>query len=140
MFFLFGAGRLRLLRSQPALAISFYERAMTIQSQYPNLHYISYWELAVCNFALWNMPQSLVYWRKLRAGATWSRACYAYGVAACLLQISSGTGDEGGEARDMLREIPKLMNKIAGKSIPIEVRARAIKEFLHPATLTLRIH
>ena len=96
---------------------------MTIQSQYPNLHYISYWELAVCNFALWNIPQSLVYWRKLRAGATWSRACYAYGVAACLLQISSGTGDEGGEAREMLREIPKLMNKIAGKSIPIEVRA-----------------
>ncbi|TBU46751.1 hypothetical protein BD309DRAFT_998854 [Dichomitus squalens] len=120
VFFLFGAGRLRLLRSQPAQATAFYERAMSIQSQYPNLHYISFWELAVCNFARWNIPQSLVYWRKLRSGATWSRACYAYGVAACLLQIGSGTGSEGEEAREGLREIPKLMNKIAGKSIPIE--------------------
>lgn len=120
VFFLFGLGRLRVLRSQPALAIESYERAMAVQSQYRSLHFISFWEIAICDLALWDIADSLRHWRSLEAEATWSKACYTYGAAACLLQLG---GQEQTEAADrLLQRIPSLVHKIAGKSIPLEVR------------------
>ena len=120
MFFLFGQGRIRVLRSQPALAIESYERAMVVQTQYRSLHYISFWEIAVCSFSTWEIERSLANWRLLEAEATWSKACYTYGAAACLLQL--GGDERTREADALLQKIPKLVHKIAGKSIPIEVR------------------
>ena len=70
VFFLFGEGRLKLCRSQPAEALEYYKRAMEVQDQYRNLHHISFWEMAVANFALWDIPESLDCWRKLHAEAT----------------------------------------------------------------------
>ncbi len=121
VFFLFGQGRLHLLHSQPSLAIDSYTRAMSVQSQYRNLHYISYWEMALAHFALWQIEASLTCWRILEAEATWSKACYLYGAAACLLQL--GGKERLEEAETMLRRIPSVVHKIAGKSIPIEVCA-----------------
>lgn len=70
VFFLFGGGRLALCRSQPKKAIEFYTKAHESQSQYRNLHHISFWEIAIANFALWDIPASLVCWRDLQAEAT----------------------------------------------------------------------
>lgn len=70
MFFLFGAGRLALCRSQPRRAIEFYTKAMDSQSQYRNLHHISFWEIAIANLALWDLPASLTCWRDLQVEAT----------------------------------------------------------------------
>jgi hypothetical protein len=67
VFFLFGAGRLALIRSQPHLAISYYTQAMHAQQQYRNLHYISYWEMAISYLALWDLSGSLGCWRVLEA-------------------------------------------------------------------------
>lgn len=70
MFFLFGQGRLKLCRSQPAEALAYYTRAMEVQNQYRNLHHISFWEMAVADLALWDISASLDCWRKLHAEAT----------------------------------------------------------------------
>ena len=70
MFFLFGQGRLKLCRSQPAEALQYYQRAMEVQDQYRNLHHISYWEMAVANLCLWDVKTSLECWRKLKEEAT----------------------------------------------------------------------
>jgi hypothetical protein len=70
VFFLLGAGRLHLVRSQPRLSIEYYTRAMEVQSQYRNLHHISSWEMAMANLALWQVRESLACWRKLQAGST----------------------------------------------------------------------
>jgi len=70
VFFLFGAGRLGLSCSQPRRAIEFYTKAMESQSQYRNLHHISFWEIAIANLALWDLPASLARWRDLQAEAT----------------------------------------------------------------------
>jgi len=70
VFFLFGAGRLALCRSQPRRAIEYYTKAMESQNQYRNLHHISFWEIAVANLALWDLDASLKYWRALEAEAT----------------------------------------------------------------------
>ena len=70
VFFLFGQGRLKLCRGQPAEALGFYQRAMEVQNQYRNLHHISYWEMSIANLALWDLPASLACWRRLYAEAT----------------------------------------------------------------------
>lgn len=70
VFFLFGQGRLHLCRSQPAAALVYYQRALQAQNQYRNLHHISFWEMAIANLALWDVPASLDRWRILAAEAT----------------------------------------------------------------------
>lgn len=134
VFFLFGGGRLALCRSQPRKAIEFYTKAHVSQSQYRNLHHISFWEIAIANFCLWDIPASLICWRDLQAEATvshntvldhdsdylqWSKACYSYGMAVCLLEL--GSKDNVTEAAKLMEEVPRLRQKIAGKSIPVEV-------------------
>ena len=49
----------------------------------------------------------------------WSKAAYAYGTAVCLLEVGGEKNKE--EARKLLRQIPDLRQRIAGKSIPLEV-------------------
>ncbi|KAH7911470.1 hypothetical protein BJ138DRAFT_1172533 [Hygrophoropsis aurantiaca] len=115
VFFLFGAGRLAVCRSQPRSAIAYYTKATEIQSQYRNLYHISWWEIAIANFALWDIPASLTCWRSLEAEATWSKACYTYGMAACLATM----GDQK-EASKLMSKVPGLRQRIAGKSIPLE--------------------
>lgn len=48
----------------------------------------------------------------------WSKAVYAYGVAAILVQL----GGEANQAEGLrlMTEVPKLRQRIAGKSIPLE--------------------
>ena len=70
VFFLFGQGRLSLCRSQPAQAIECYKKAVAAQSQYRNLHHISFWETAIAYMALCDIEASLENWRHLEAEAT----------------------------------------------------------------------
>ncbi|KAF8623319.1 hypothetical protein AX17_007460 [Amanita inopinata Kibby_2008] len=129
VFFLFGAGRISLCRSQPLRAINYYNKAMESQSQYRNLHHISFWEIAIANLALWDLPASLKCWKDLEAEATWSKAIYTYGMAICLLE--SGNEKEKKEAAKYMAKVPSLRQKIAGKSIPLEkFVARKARKFL----------
>lgn len=70
VFFLFGAGRLALARSQPQRALEYYARAAQAQSQYRNMHHISWWESAIASLALWNVGASRDWWERLRDEAT----------------------------------------------------------------------
>ncbi|KAJ7926824.1 hypothetical protein B0H13DRAFT_1599253 [Mycena leptocephala] len=135
VFFLFGAGRLALMRSQPERAIEYYTKAMTAQTQYRNLHHISFWEMAIAHLALADVDRSLECWRTLEREATWSKSIYSYGMAVCLLE--STAGDEADrkkrveEARKLMERVPTLRQKIAGKSIPLEkFVARKARKFL----------
>jgi hypothetical protein len=55
----FDGGRLALRRSQPLKAIKFYTNAHRSQSQYRNLHHISFWEIAI-DCCLWDIPALFV--------------------------------------------------------------------------------
>ena len=70
VFFLLAEGRLSLSRSQPARAIACYQKAMKVQSQYRNLHHISFWEMANSHLALWQVEESLQCWRSLHKEST----------------------------------------------------------------------
>ena len=128
VFFLFGHGRLALLRAQSRQAIVSYTAAMHAQTQYANLQHISLWEIAVAWLALGDVQQSLDCWRRLEKEATWSKAVYTYGTAACLLQIGGEENVE--EAKKYLEKVPKVLQRIAGKSIPMEVRPTQLPFFM----------
>ena len=70
VFFLLAQGRLNSCLSQPARAIASYQKAMSVQSQYRNLHHISFWEMAVSYLTLWEIEESLKCWRSLHKEAT----------------------------------------------------------------------
>ncbi|KAJ3853348.1 hypothetical protein EV368DRAFT_73508 [Lentinula lateritia] len=141
VFFLFGAGRASLARSQPLRAIGYYTRAMEVQAQYRNLHHISYWEIAIARMALWHIRGSLEAWEVLQVEATWSKSIYSYGMAVGLLELAdalergelesepkaNSTNQKARtpakmreEATTLMEKVPGLRQKIAGKSIPLE--------------------
>ena len=69
--------------------------------------------------------QSMLAWRfidDVLLFLQWSKACYSYGMAVCLLQL--GTKDDIKEASKLMAKVPGLRQKIAGKSIPVEVSTR----------------
>jgi hypothetical protein len=70
VFFLFGAGRLSLCRSQPEQAIKYYSQAMRTQSQYRNLYHVSNWEMAMAHLSLWDVKSSLSCWTELEREST----------------------------------------------------------------------
>ena len=55
------------VRNQPTKAIECHKRAADAQHQYINLKLISFWEMALANLALWDIPQSLECWAALKA-------------------------------------------------------------------------
>lgn len=69
-FFLFGAGRLALARSQPERALEYYARGAQCQAQYRSMNHISWWESAIANMTLWNVRASIEWWSKLAAEST----------------------------------------------------------------------
>ncbi len=134
VFLLWGQGRLLVVRSQPREALVYYKKAIAAQSQYPTLYAMSYWEMAIANLALWDVPESMASWRDLERESSWSKAIYTYGVAACLLQGSGPTDD----AAALLEKVPGLLQKIAGKSIPLEkLVSRRARKFMKERRLVL---
>jgi Protein of unknown function (DUF3808) len=49
----------------------------------------------------------------------WSKACYTFGTAICLLHLGGEEGKK--EAVKLFAKVPSLRQRIAGKSIPLEV-------------------
>jgi hypothetical protein len=49
----------------------------------------------------------------------WSRAIYAFGMAICTLHLYGEEKQQ--EIAKLFAEVPKLRQRIAGKSIPLEV-------------------
>ncbi|TRM66925.1 hypothetical protein BD626DRAFT_396622 [Schizophyllum amplum] len=143
VFFLFGAGRLALIHSQPRKAIEFYTRAMEAQKQYRNLHHISHWEMAISNLALWDLEASRKCWEVLEAEATWSKSIYSYGLAVCLLESAESMDEKEAAARreraaTLMAKVPSVRQRIAGKSIPLEkLVARKARKFQTQGHLAL---
>ncbi|KAG1736065.1 hypothetical protein EDD22DRAFT_1010255, partial [Suillus occidentalis] len=141
IFFLSGASRLTLVHSQPSKALTYYARAAKAQTQYRNLHHISWWESAVACLGLWRWRCSVELQKAHRGGGNlearlwWrSKAKYTYGEAACLATLG-----EHAEAKKLMERVQELRQKIAGKSIPVEkfVARKARKYLAQSDTLLL---
>lgn len=76
MFFLFGKGRLHVIRSQPDLAIKVYEHAkakITDQEGYEQLGSVLLRETALCHLALGQWRESAACWGQMKEMAKWSK-------------------------------------------------------------------
>ncbi|KIM66408.1 hypothetical protein SCLCIDRAFT_1211163 [Scleroderma citrinum Foug A] len=125
-FFLFGAGRLALARSQPERALEYYARGAQCQAQYRSMNHISWWESAIANMTLWNVRASIEWWSKLAAESTWSKATFTYAQAACLAELG-----EHAAAAKLMENVSGLRQRIAGKSIPLEkFAARKARKYI----------
>lgn len=97
--------------------------------------------------SLYDMPNGIKYWRELLANANWSKCVYTYGegpshsalpgnncigvALACCLYREGGSQNIA-EAKKLFSEVPGLMQRIAGRSIPLEVSC-------HPPAHTARV-
>ena len=79
-----------LVRSQPAKAIEYYKKAAAAQQQYRNLHFISFWEIAIATMALWDIRQSLECWTILKREGTVSRPRPHTGQPAYITTVVEG--------------------------------------------------
>ncbi|QRW14055.1 tetratricopeptide repeat protein 39B [Ceratobasidium sp. AG-Ba] len=119
IFFLFGKGRLHVMRSQPDKAIDEYKKAkekIVKQTGYEQLGSVMDWEQALCHLALGNWKESAACWNELNENSKWSKATYTYAQAACLLQ----SGGDAKQVEALMKAVPNLTQRIAGKSIPLE--------------------
>ncbi|BGP12355.1 hypothetical protein JCM10213v2_000271 [Rhodosporidiobolus nylandii] len=116
IFFLYYAGRLYASQTLLAEAIDFYHRAVEAQSEFKQLAYICYWDLGLTYLAQGNWLKGHENFDKLDKNSNWSKAVYAYAKAVTLYE----SGAAPSEVADTMRLVPDLLQRVAGKSIPIE--------------------
>ncbi|KAJ2548102.1 hypothetical protein EV175_004955 [Coemansia sp. RSA 1933] len=106
-------------------------------SQWRQLQYLGYWERSLCLMALGRWLEAAQGFDTLRRENNWNKAVYTYALACCVWEHYLGACDgwppedrsDGLDARQtqlletvctLMRTVPSLKRKMAGKSIPIE--------------------
>ncbi|GAA6018293.1 hypothetical protein JCM11491_005144 [Sporobolomyces phaffii] len=135
IFFLYFAGRLHSTETQLDDAAKSFHAAIQAQREYIQLGHICYWDLGLVSFAMANWEKGYQCFNLLSKESNWSKAIYAYAKATTLYE----EGEEIAQANDIMKRVPDLMQRIAGKSIPLEkfVARRARKFVSQGNRLTL---
>ncbi|KND04437.1 uncharacterized protein SPPG_00166 [Spizellomyces punctatus DAOM BR117] len=111
-------GRLFQTEGKPSAAIAEYKRVMNLQSDWRQLVHVCVWDSGICNGALGDWTEAANCYEVLFKESRWSKAIYRYMQAVYLYAIDEEKNRDTVAA--MLKEVPKLTQKIAGKSIPME--------------------
>ncbi|CAH8568648.1 unnamed protein product [Heterobilharzia americana] len=149
--FLLLAGRLEEISGNLTAAIGLFQRSIDSQSDWVHYHHLCYWELIWCYALQADWQQAVCYTEKLALESRWSQASYRYMKAAFLLQsiedrtvsdtISSGdvSVKPQHEVDQLLADIPKLVKRFGGRSLPIEKIAlrKSSRYFAQNKMLTL---
>ncbi|GAA5939896.1 hypothetical protein JCM1841_000520 [Sporobolomyces salmonicolor] len=135
IFFLYFAGRLHSTETQLDEAVKSFHMAIQAQREYIQLGHICYWDLGLVSFAMANWAKGYECFNILDKESNWSKAIYAYSKAVCLYE----EGTDLAKANEIIKHVPDLMQRIAGKSIPLEkfVARRARKFVVQGNRLTL---
>ena len=118
IYFLYFKGRFKSIQAYPEDAIEAFREARDIQEEYVQLKHICYWDISLCHMSLQDWYGAFNDFTVLADENNWSKAIYNYARAAALYQYGDNTQRE--EARAIMARVPKLRQKIAGKSIPLE--------------------
>jgi hypothetical protein len=109
-------------------AVEVYEGTMKMDIEWPQLKHAGYWEVCLCSLYTLDWERGYKYSKAMAKENKWSKAFYKYLEAVFLWSLDESKIDE---VKDLLREVPGLMKKVAGRSIPIE------KFVLHRANMVL---
>ncbi|MCO5565320.1 hypothetical protein L7F22_018993 [Adiantum nelumboides] len=131
VFFLYFSGRLYSTQSLAEKAITQFKAARDVQKEYVQLQHICVWDMSLCHMSLTQFEQAYKCFTTLLKDSNWSKCVYSYGQAANLYASASDPKDERRqEAGKIFSIVPEKMQRIAGKSIPMEkFCARKAKKF-----------
>ncbi|KAL4235823.1 Tetratricopeptide repeat protein 39B [Mactra antiquata] len=118
--FLFFAGRVEEVRGNINKAIDKFEESIESQQEWRQFHHLCYWELMWCHCFKGDWLMGMKYAEILCKESRWSRATYMYQKATFLMMCDNQTEDSKTHLEYLMGEVPKLKQRIAGKSIPIE--------------------
>ncbi|BGP52632.1 hypothetical protein JCM8202v2_000188 [Rhodotorula sphaerocarpa] len=116
IFFLYYAGRLKSTQTLLEEATTCFERAIDAQREYKQLGHICYWDLGLAALAQGDWARGYEYFGKLESESNWSKAIYTYAKAIMLYEQLV----DPESLSHTMHEVPRLLQRIAGKSIPLE--------------------
>ncbi|KAI3648476.1 hypothetical protein MP228_006330 [Amoeboaphelidium protococcarum] len=125
-FYLFFQGRVEFLHRQHDKAIDYCERSMSSQRDWVQLHHICMWSNAICSCIQMNYQNAQNLMAELQKSSRWSKAtnCYLVGIFM-YMQLNDKMSQEDQvslkfQIDHSFRDVPQLMQRIAGRRIPIE--------------------
>ncbi|CAG2106204.1 unnamed protein product [Medioppia subpectinata] len=145
-FFLLFLGRLEQLRGNIDEAVKNFKKCIEIQDEWKQFHNICYWELLWCHSVVLTSVRcdwhnSAKYADILRRQCKWSPGTYTYQYATFLymIMIEEKQYQLNDQIEDLLRTVPKLKIRYAGKTVPAEKFAitQSEKYFAQNNTLLL---
>ncbi|KDE04974.1 hypothetical protein MVLG_04622 [Microbotryum lychnidis-dioicae p1A1 Lamole] len=116
IFFLYFAGRLHSTETQLESAVKSFHLAIAAQREYIQLGHICYWDLGLVSLASGDWIKGYECFNILDKESNWSKAIYAYAKATSIYE----QGQDIAKANKIMKGVPDLMQRIAGKSIPLE--------------------
>ncbi|GJN90607.1 hypothetical protein Rhopal_003619-T1 [Rhodotorula paludigena] len=127
IFFLYFAGRLHSTETLLEDAIKSFRSAIQAQREYIQLGHICYWDLGLVSLAQASWMKGYECFNILDKESNWSKAIYAYAKATTQYE----EGLEVDKVNSTMAQVPDLMQRIAGKSIPLEkFVARRARKFV----------
>ncbi|KDN52642.1 hypothetical protein K437DRAFT_174585 [Tilletiaria anomala UBC 951] len=136
IFFLYFSGRLYSTQTLAEKAIKQFVKARDVQREYIQLQHICWWDMCLCQMSLGQWNEAYSCFEVLLNDSNWSKAVYNYGKGVNL--YSSDPDGKVKEAGKIIIKTPDLMQRIAGKSIPLEkFVARKAKKFQEQGRLLL---
>uniref|UniRef100_A0A0R3VT10 Tetratricopeptide repeat protein 39B n=1 Tax=Taenia asiatica TaxID=60517 RepID=A0A0R3VT10_TAEAS len=168
-FFIFLRGRLAALSGNFREAKDYFFKAISCQTDFQNFYHICYWEMMWCHCVQGEWMDAMKYAERLACESKWSNATYRYLQAVFIIQfldeerraavcaknpsrkastsapiICDPKDDADGgvlakNVEDLLENVPQMIQRIAGKSLPIEKFAmkKALRFFEQDKRLTL---
>lgn len=121
VWFLFFQGRLEFIKGNLDESIKYYTRSWQSQNLWPQFHHVCFWELLWVHCLKCEWREALRYSSILNEKSKWSKCLYTYQKAVIMIMIRDElTYEEQEELDNLLRDVPKYKQRIAGKSIPME--------------------
>ena len=117
IFFLYFSARLYGAQALPEKAIEYYRNAIESQREYKQLHHLCFWDLSLTYLATCDFARAYECYDVLSRESNWSKAIYQYAKAVMLYETGM---DDRAKSATVMRTVPKLVKKIAGRQIPFE--------------------
>lgn len=130
MFFLYFYGRQLFGETKLDEADAQYIRAIETQKDWVQLQHMCYWERGLISVLKQDWHTAAEMYETLYRDSNWSKAVYTYFKALSLYMLSVNETDEEKrhslrtEAMSLMKKVDGAKQKIAGKSIPLEVSER----------------
>ncbi|CAG9761116.1 unnamed protein product [Ceutorhynchus assimilis] len=121
VWFLFFQGRMEFMKGNLDESIKYYTKSWKSQDIWPQFHHVCFWELLWVHCLKCEWKEALKFISILYNESKWSKCLYSYQKAVIMIMLKGElTYGELFELDDLLKQVPKYKQRIAGKSLPME--------------------